>query len=261
VPQADANAGIGPLGGLFVWKGLFRMAEKMLTRSFARRLPRDQRVATIMQTARSVLRDRGSEQFLTSEVAERCGISEGTIYKYFATKRDLLIQVAEAWFEEFLTEEPPSSQQQPVRHRLLHVIWNQLSLIRRERALTRFVLMELRADPNYRHMRIYELNRKIAAQVMDVVNDGIERGDLRDDIPSKLIRDMIFGAIEHQTWAYLRGEGDFSVEDSAAGITEIIFRGIGKHPGAVDDRMNTILARLEEIAHTLKSQSETPAGS
>jgi len=108
------------------------------SRPAARRLPREQRVATILQTALAVLRERGSEQFLTAEVAERCGISEGTIYKYFATRRDLLIQVAEKWFEEFLTVERPPSHQRPVRDRLLHVIGNALALIRREPTITRF---------------------------------------------------------------------------------------------------------------------------
>ena len=36
----------------------------------------------------------------------------------------------------------------------------------------------------------------------------------------------VFGAIEHQTWAYLRGEGDFSVEQSALAITDILIAGI-----------------------------------
>ncbi len=230
------------------------MADKLPPRPSTRRLPRDQRVATILQTARAVLRERGSEQFLTSEVAERCRISEGTIYKYFPTRRDLLIQVAEAWFEEFLTEEPPSNGQRPVRDRLLHVIWHNLSLIRREPALTRFVLMDLRADPNYRHMRIYELNRRISAAVMAVVEDGVKRGALRDDIPLKLIRDMIFGAIEHQTWAYLRGEGDFSVEDSAAGITDVVYRGIAKGVATEPGLLGETVTRLETIAKTLDAR-------
>jgi TetR/AcrR family transcriptional regulator, fatty acid metabolism regulator protein len=216
-------------------KGL-TMADKVPTRTASKRLPRDQRMATIMQTARAVLRERGSEQFLTSEVAERCGVSEGTIYKYFATKRDLLIQVAEAWFEEFLVEEQPSNRQRPLRDRLLRVIWHNLSLIRRER-----------------NMRIYELNRRIAAQVMDVVEDGVKRGELRSDIPLKLIRDMIFGAIEHQTWAYLRGEGDFSVDDTADGITDIVYRGIARLPPPSAARIDDTLARIERAAELIES--------
>ena len=67
------------------------MAPKNPAKPIVRRLPRDQRVAAILLEARNVLQERGSEQFLASEVAERCGISEGTIYKYFPTKRDLFL--------------------------------------------------------------------------------------------------------------------------------------------------------------------------
>lgn len=228
------------------------MTDVTPSRPAVRRLPREQRVATILQTARAVLRERGSEQFLTAEVAERCGISEGTIYKYFATRRDLLIRVAEEWFEEFLTVELSPSRQLPVRDRLLYVIGNSLALIRREPTLTRFVLMELRPDPNYRSMGIYELNRRITAQVLNVVEDGVKRGVLRGDIPLSLIRDMIFGAIEHQTWAYLRDGADFSVEDSATGITDIVYRGIAVRPASEPADINETLVRLEKIANTLQ---------
>jgi len=217
----------------------------------ARRLPRGQRVAEILHTARSVLRDRGSEQFLTSEVAERCGTSEATIYKYFPTKRDLLIQLAEHWFEEFLAEDYPARTSGPLRERLYHAIWWALSFIRREPALSRFVLMELRADPGYRSMRIYQQNREVVARVMSVVEDGLANGLVRDDIPLRLIRDMMFGAIEHQTWAYLRREGDFSVDDSAEGITDVILAGIAA-PHSSKDYLSNAVEMLEKVTASLK---------
>jgi AcrR family transcriptional regulator len=227
------------------------MAQTGNPRPAARRLPRDQRVAAILHEARAVLRDRGSEQFPTAEVAERCGVSEGTIYKYFPTKRDLLIQVAESWFEEFLDDIQPNNPQLPIRDQLLHVIWTNLSLIRREPALTRFVLMDLRADPAYRTMRIHDLNRSIAAKATDVVEAGVKAGVLRADIPLKLVRDMIFGAIEHQTWAYLRGEGDFSVDESAAGITDVVYSGIAVRSDHPEGDLGAAVARLERVTRDL----------
>lgn len=231
------------------------MQSKPPPRAAARRLPRDQRVAAILQTARSVLRDRGSEQFLTSEVAERCGTSEATIYKYFPTKRDLLIRAAEDWFEEFLSDDYPARTSGPLRDRLYHAIWWALSFIRREPALSRFVLMELRADPAYRTMRIYQQNREVVERVMGIVEEARKSGIVRDDIPLRLMRDMIFGAIEHQTWAYLRREGDFSVDDSAEWITEVILGGIiASQPGS-DPHLSEAVAMLEKVTASLKRQA------
>lgn len=229
------------------------MPPKTASRPAARRLPRDQRVAVILQTARTVLRDRGSEQFLTSEVAERCGTSEATIYKYFPTKKDLLVKAAEDWFDDFLSDDYPARTGGPLKDRLYHAIWWGLSFIRREPALSRFVLMEVRADPDYRSMRIYRQNRQVVDRVMAIVEEGRKSGIVRDDVPLRLMRDMIFGAIEHQTWAYLRGEGDFSVDDSAGWITDVILGGIIVTQPA-DRQLAEAVAILEDVTASLKKR-------
>lgn len=235
----------------------FEMAQPSTNRPAARRLPRSQRVAAILQAARGVLRERGSEQFTTAEVAERCGTSEGTIYKYFPTRRDLLVQVAEGWLDEFLAEDFPARTSGPIRERLYHAIWWSLSSIRREPALTRFILMELRADPGYRKLRIYEQNREIVSRVMAVIADGQASGDFRKTLDMYLVRDMIFGAIEHQTWAYLRGEGNFSVDESASGITEVVIRGL-LTADAANDPLSGAVARLERAAERLEAKLDKP---
>ena len=122
--------------------------------------------------------------------------------------------------------------------------------------------MELRSDPNYRQLRIYELNRRISAQATAIVDEGVRSGELRKDIPLKLVRDMIFGAIEHQTWAYLRGEGDFSVEESAEGITDVVYRGIAaKVPTVATEKagdMESVLSRLEKVAQVFEAAEQQP---
>ena len=52
----------------------------------------------------------------------------------------------------------------------------------------------------------------------------------------ELLRDLIFGGIEHQAWAYLRGEGDFSIDGTTEGITTVIYRGMAVDPTHPADR-------------------------
>lgn len=63
---------------------------------------------------------------------------------------------------------------------------------------------------------------------------------------------MIFRGIEHQTWAYLRGEGDFSVEDSADGITDVVYRGLVPAQPAQQPDLAAATARLEKVAAALE---------
>lgn len=234
------------------------------TRSATRRLPRDERISKIMTVTRAMLAEKGYNNLVTTEVAERCGISEATIYKYFDSKRDLLIKVAEQWFDELLREDHRSVSGRSTLEALRQLIWRNLSIVRREPALTRFVLLDLRPDPAYRSMSIFELNRRFTAQVTEVLRDGVAKGELRNDVPISLLRDMIFGCIEHQTWAYLRGEGDFSVDEVTDGIATVVVRGMRTHPGAPADSaehaLDDTVRRLELVAARLErtAAAETP---
>lgn len=213
-----------------------------------------------MAVTRAMLNEMGYDKIVTAEVAERCGISEATIYKYFESKRDLLIQVAEQWFEELLREDQRSLAGRGALEALRQVVWRSLSVVRREPALTRFVLLDLRPDPAYRSMSIFELNRRFTAQVTEVLHEGMRTGELRDDVPVGLLRDMIFGCIEHQTWAFLRGEGEFSVDEVSEGIVTVIYRGMQTTPAAAErarpDQLGDAVARLERVAARLEQAAE-----
>lgn len=226
------------------------------SRPTTRRLPRDERISKIMSVTRAMLAEKGHDNIVTAEVAERCGISEATIYKYFESKRDLLIQVAEQWFDELLREDHRSLTGRGILEALRQLVWRNLSVVRREPALTRFVLLDLRPDPAYRSMPVFELNRRFTAQVTEVLVEGVRSGELRDDVPVSLLRDMIFGCIEHQTWAFLRGEGNFSVEEATDGIATVIFRGMRSTPSVPDAAtphgLGDAVARLERVAAKLE---------
>src|SRR3546814_12516741 len=63
---------------------------RVIARPQTARMTRDERVADILRAARDVFCGKGYEQTAVSEIAARIGGVEGTIYKYFATKRERL---------------------------------------------------------------------------------------------------------------------------------------------------------------------------
>jgi AcrR family transcriptional regulator len=221
------------------------------------RLPREQRVSDIIAAAREVIAERGYENAVIADIAERAGVVEGTIYRYFENKRDLFIRVAESWYEEILLDTRPDQAARGSFNRLRQMIWRELALIRQEPALTRFILMELRSDPAYRSMRMFELNRKFTAGVMSLLKEGVASGEFSASIPLKVVRDMIFGGIEHRTWAFLRNEGDFSVDEAADGIAEIVYRGLGNRAADGGDPLDRAVARLELVADRIEAQSRS----
>jgi TetR/AcrR family fatty acid metabolism transcriptional regulator len=225
----------------------------MATRRSARssRLQPDDRIAEIMAHARRELAERGHESFLTAGVAERASVSEATIYRYFPTKRDLLLRVAEEWFGEILSLEPQLARQTDVFDQLRLVIRHSFEVLRQEPSLSRFVLMEMRTDPAYRSTEIYALNRRFTSTVVTVIEHGIAEGALRDDVSPKLVRDMVFGCIEHRAWSYLQGRRDFDVKETADTIARIVLSGLAAVPLRDRRRVDAALAELEAKASLL----------
>src|SRR5881394_4017472 len=75
------------------------MAKKSQSLEPERRIPRQARaeetVATILEGAAQVLEAGGLAAFTTNAVAERAGVSIGTLYQYFADKGAVLRALAE----------------------------------------------------------------------------------------------------------------------------------------------------------------------
>ena len=127
---------------------------------------------------------------------------EGTLYRYFPTKRDLLVKVVEEFYQDIFSDY--EAQLQGVRgtwNRLRFMIWKHLSVMHKDPDMCRLIVHELRPWPQYRQSSIFTLNQRYTQSTLAVVREGIDNGEFRDDVPLRIVRDMIFGGAEHHTWA------------------------------------------------------------
>jgi AcrR family transcriptional regulator len=229
------------------------------TKRQVNRLPAERRIADIMLAARAVFTEKGYGDALISDIAERAGVVEGSIYRFFTNKRDLLVRVVEHWYEEML--ETDNEQFASVRgtwNKIRFIIHHHLMSIRREPALSRLVFQELRPDPDYRKTRLFQLNQAYTHRIVDVVREAAATGEFRNDVSPSLVRDMIYGCVEHRTWAFLRNEGDFEIDNTADGITELIYRGLVAQ--SAHDPVSNTVSRLEQVAARLEKLTPSHKG-
>lgn len=237
--------------------------KKQPTRRPASRLPRELRIAELMIAARTVFKEKGYADALTSDIAERAGVVEGTIYRYFENKRDLLIKVLEQWYAEMISDyDEQLKHVHGTRSRLRFMIWRHLSVLHQEPALCRLVLLELRSDPDYRSTTVFNMNREYTLRTIGIIEAAAESGEFRGGLSMSLVRDMIYGGIEHHTWGYLRGEGDFSPDQVADSLADMVYRALAAHSRSdapmTDDSatqphpLTRVIERLEKIADRLE---------
>ncbi|HWU67324.1 MAG TPA: TetR/AcrR family transcriptional regulator [Stenotrophobium sp.] len=226
------------------------MSRKPL-RAHAPRLAREARVDEILVAARDVFCEKGYENTAVAEIAARIGVVEGTVYKYFATKRDLLLKVLERWYEQMFGDYARDlAGVDNARARLRLLVWRHLRSIRDYPRLCRLMFREVRSEHDYHGSELHGLNRRYTGLLVDVLEQGVQRGDFRGDVPMTLLRDMVYGAIEHHAWNFICGRGALDIDAIADQITTLLCDGIATQSGSgtlkhETERLAQIAARIE----------------
>lgn len=223
------------------------------------RLSKERRVADIMEAARSVFREKGYEDAPLSDIAERANVVEGSIYRYFENKRDLLVKVIEDWYETMLADYTKQLDGiSGTRNRLRFMVWRHLNTIHEDPALCDLMFRYLRVGNDYSNTAVHDLNRQYTRQTLDIITEGIEKGELRNDVPLRLVRDMIYGCVEHHTWSYLRGEGDFDPDSASDAIVDLVMSGLRARTTPEDSP--DLAERIEKAVERLEALVPTPDG-
>ncbi|HSW14306.1 MAG TPA: TetR/AcrR family transcriptional regulator [Solimonas sp.] len=215
------------------------------------RLAREQRVDEILAAARDVFCEKGYEGTAVAEIAARMGVVEGTIYKYFASKRELLLKVLEHWYEEMFGDyaRDLAGLSQP-RARLRLLVWRHLRSIRDYPLLCRLMFREVQSEHDYRGTVLHELNRRYTQLLMDVIESGIAAGQFRGDVPASLLRAMVYGGIEHHSWNYVCGRGELDIDALADQIIAVLCEGIAVAEAGPDIKQE--MKRLTQIASRIE---------
>ncbi len=86
----------------FVWTGEGDAWQKENGRSTTKTKKSAETRARIMRCASELMAERGNTSFRMSEISNRCGMSKGALYYYFANKDDLLKAIYDAEVERLV---------------------------------------------------------------------------------------------------------------------------------------------------------------
>ena len=87
---------------------------------------------------------------------------------------------------------------------------------------------------------------------MEVVKRAIANQEFRPGLSPILIRDLVYGAIEHRAWAFLRREGELDAAAVTDGIIDILVSGLGVATPKVESEQAQLARRLEAVTTELE---------
>ena len=132
----------------------------------------------ILDAAARVFARKGYERATTKEIADEADVGEGTIYSYFASKRDLLLKLVSSMSGSLLTA-PAGIPPDDFESLIAAFLRDRLTLTEQNLDLTRVLLYEARFDDDLRREYVENVLRKMATRLEERMKPLIEAGVLR----------------------------------------------------------------------------------
>lgn len=227
------------------------MSSGAQAQAVAWRRRKDARPAEILAAARQLIEEHGAAPTSVARIAAAAGVSEATVYKYFESKQDLVNHVLQDWATPFV--ERLRSELEHVtglKARLTLIAIRFLRSLGETPKLHRVFFQELRWT-NYRGSPLHRTNQSFAGTVITAVEDALRAGEVPAGVDPVLVRDMLFGGLEHIGLRTSFAGRDIDSDAEAARYVELMMAGIA--PRATGGSMSSELARLAGLVDRLEA--------
>ena len=142
---------------------------------------RERRIADrqcrILQAAATIFREKGYARATTKEIADAADMSEGSLYNYFNTKRDLLLGLAQDFANRTSTD-INSIQVEGIEELMVKIMTSRFEHMRRKGLIT-LILHEARMDPDVHRYYVEEVLAPFRGQLEERLQLLIDAGIIR----------------------------------------------------------------------------------
>lgn len=197
--------------------------------------------AKILASAIEVFAEKGYAASSTSEIAQRAGVAEGTIFRHYKTKKELLLSIVAPAMTKLIAPfvlrgfgKVLDSNYESFDAVLRAMIENRIEFIEKHRSILKIMLQEIPFHPELQAHFQKDILAKILERLQKIVVRFQEQGQMVD-LPSmtivRLCVSTIMGYIAVRT---VYGEREDAVWDDAKEREEtiqFIMRGLGYSAG------------------------------
>jgi TetR/AcrR family fatty acid metabolism transcriptional regulator len=152
----------------------------------------------LAEAMRTLLIDKDFSSITIAELSRASGSNEALIYRYFGDKRGLQNYVLEKYMIDHLAKfKAELKHVDGVLEKLKKIVWVTFDFYNSNRVFAKIILIEARNYPGYFESKAFKLIKEYATLIDGLLEEAVENGIIRDDVPVKDIRNAITGAISH----------------------------------------------------------------
>ncbi|HLJ88261.1 MAG TPA: TetR/AcrR family transcriptional regulator [Candidatus Angelobacter sp.] len=187
----------------------------------------------ILDAAIEVIAEHGFFHSRVSEIADRAGVADGTIYLYFKNKDELLMAAIDSAFHRFIARARTALQEiSDPREKLRRMAYLHLEGLGSNRSLAIVFQTELRHSLKFLAQFSHKLLVEYFDLIRDVLREGQEAGVFRSELPVKIAANFFFGAVDEMvtTWILTDREWEGPLSSLADVIVDIVLKGMETVP-------------------------------
>lgn len=177
----------------------------------------------ILNSAIKIFGEKGFQNATISEIAKEAGIGDATIYEYFKSKEDILLEIPVEVSKELIPQLHDHMMGiKGALNKLRKFIWWWLNYVEKNPGYGAIVLLELKTNKNYVSTNAYQAARNFYQIVLDIIKEGQEEGSIKKDINIYLARSICVGALEHIIIRWLLKERKYSLIQYADELADLL---------------------------------------
>ena len=183
----------------------------------------------ILRAAIDVFAERGFFNAQVADVARAAGVAAGTVYLYFRSKDDLLVQLFERTTQEAFAEaRTAAAEVRDPAERLRLFARLHLARLGRDRNLAIVFQVELRQSVKFMERLSSTLLRDYLGHIRSAFADGQAAGVFRDDFNPTSAAKMFFGALDEMATNWILSKRRYSLEADADSVVDLFLRGASR---------------------------------
>ena len=183
----------------------------------------------LSQALRTLLENKNFNAITTANIAKTADVNEALIYRYYGDKRGLLHHLLAEYLDSFLQQ--ISIDLKGIEgnlNKLRKLIWTHIYLYNHNRVFAKILLLEVRNYPGYFSSETYRTVKVYSRMILDLLKEGVDSGEIRNDISPTLMRQIILGGIEHACLPAIIFNREMDVDRLHGEVCHMLFNGIRK---------------------------------
>jgi len=181
----------------------------------------------ILEGALKVFAENGFHRSQVSKIASAAGVADGTIYLYFNRKEDILIGLYKEKLGEIIgkmkTEIERCANAKEALHAVCRIHFDELE---NNLELAYVTQIELRQNDLGMRKEIGKIVKTHIQLLEGLVEKGMKEGDFRTDLNPKLIRLLIFGALDEVVTSWLISGRKYTLASQLDETVRFLLRGM-----------------------------------